>query len=135
MSKMSIDPRRHALNGATMGTRWSALFYRSGSFDPRRVQDALQAAVDEVDAQMSTWKPDSDLMRLNACPVGEWMTVPERLMEVLRLSLDLGRAPAAAFDIAWGDAVNAWGLAQRRPTRTSFRKALAAPRRLHTRGA
>jgi thiamine biosynthesis lipoprotein ApbE len=25
----------------------------------------------EVDAQMSAWKPDSDLMRFNACTVGE----------------------------------------------------------------
>jgi thiamine biosynthesis lipoprotein len=129
MSKMSIDPRRHALNGATMGTRWSALFYRSGSFDPRPVRDALQAAVDEVDAQMSTWKPDSDLMRLNACPVGEWMTVPQLLTEVLRLSLDIGRASGGAFDIGVGDAVNAWGFGPAAADQSLIQEALAAPRR------
>jgi thiamine biosynthesis lipoprotein len=72
MSTMSIDPRRHALNGAIMGTRWSALFYTAEGFDPAPIRNALQTAVDEVDAQMSAWKPDSDLMRLNACTVGEW---------------------------------------------------------------
>ena len=35
-------------------------------------------AVDEVDAQMSTWKPDSDLMRLNRAPSGEWVRFPQR---------------------------------------------------------
>ncbi|MBN9075086.1 MAG: FAD:protein FMN transferase [Rhizobiales bacterium] len=64
-----------------MGTRWSALLYRAEGFDPAPIRHALQIAVDEVDAQMSMWKPDSDLMRLNACPVGEWITVPERLMD------------------------------------------------------
>jgi thiamine biosynthesis lipoprotein len=67
---MSIDPTRHALHGPTMGTRWTALFHAGLGFDPHPVRAALQAVVDEVDAQMSTWKPDSDLMRLNASPVG-----------------------------------------------------------------
>ena len=112
-----------------MGTRWSALFYRSAPFDPEPVRCALQAAVDEVDAQMSTWKPDSDLMRLNAAPAGEWVTVPEPLMEVLRLSLDIGRASGGAFDIGVGDAVNAWGFGPAAADWNLVQKAFAAPRR------
>lgn len=112
-----------------MGTRWSALFYRSEPFDPGPVRSALQVAVDEVDAQMSTWKPDSDLMRLNAAPVGEWVIVPERLMGILRLSLDIGRASGGAFDIGVGDAVNAWGFGPAAADRNLVQKALAAPRR------
>ncbi|AMY71334.1 ApbE-like lipoprotein [Frigidibacter mobilis] len=70
MSKMFTDLRRHALNGPTMGTRWSALFFAPQGCDPEPVRMALQAAVDEIDAQMSSWNPGSDLMRLNAAPVG-----------------------------------------------------------------
>ncbi len=109
MSKMSTERVRIALNGPTMGTRWSALFFAPDGFDPAPVQAALQAAVDEVDAQMSTWNADSDLMRLNAAPVGAWVTVPDRLGEVLRLGLEIGRASGGAFDIGMGDAVTAWG--------------------------
>lgn len=109
MSKMSTDPVRQALNGPTMGTRWSALFFAAPGFDRTPVRAALQAAVDEVDAQMSTWKPDSDLMRLNAAPVGAWVAVPERLIEVLQLGLEIGHGSGGAFDIGMGDAVTAWG--------------------------
>lgn len=109
MSKMSIDPIRHALHGPTMGTRWSALLYADPGFDPEPVRIALQAAVDEVDGQMSTWKPDSDLMRLNAAPIGVWQTVPAPSLEVLKLGRDIGRASGGAFDMALGDAVSAWG--------------------------
>ncbi len=109
MSKMSIDPTRHALHGLTMGTRWSALFYAEPGFDPDPVSIALQAVVDEVDAQMSTWKPDSDLMRLNAAPVGVWQVIPAQLLEVLELGRDIGRASGGAFDMGLGDAVAAWG--------------------------
>ncbi|WP_054302084.1 FAD:protein FMN transferase [Gemmobacter sp. LW-1] len=107
MSKMFTDGNRVALNGATMGTRWSALFFTNT--DTPALHRALQAAVDEVDAQMSTWKPDSDLMRLNAAPQGEWVALPAHLCRVLRLGLEIGRASGGAFDIGMGDSVAAWG--------------------------
>lgn len=128
MSKMSTEPRRHALNGATMGTRWSALFFAPPGLDVAPVQAALQAAVDEVDAQMSTWKPDSDLMRLNAAPVDEWVTVPRRLMTVLHLGLAIGRASGGAFDIGMGDAVGAWGFGPAAADEARIRAALSSPR-------
>lgn len=109
MPKMSTELVRVALNGPTMGTRWSALFHAASGFDPAPVRAALQVAVDEVDAQMSTWNPASDLMGLNAGPVGEWLAVPALLMEVLRLGLQIGRTSRGAFDIGMGDAVTAWG--------------------------
>ncbi len=37
------------------------------------------------------------------------MTVPGRLLDVIRLGLTVGRASGGAFDIGMGDAVNAWG--------------------------
>ena len=129
MSKMSTERARIALNGPTMGTRWSALLFADPGFDPGPVRSALQAAVDEVDGQMSTWKPDSDLMRLNAAPIGEWIAVPARLLEVLRLGLEIGRASGGAFDIGMGDAVMAWGFGPEAAAPDGIRTAMAASRR------
>ncbi len=129
MSKMSIDLVRHALNGPTMGTRWSALFFASPGFDSAPVQAALQAAVEAVDAQMSTWKPDSDLMRLNAAPVGAWHTVPNDLARVLQLGIEIGRASDGAFDIGQGGAVRAWGFGPAPADPQAIRAAMEAPKR------
>ena len=129
MSKMSTDLIRHALNGPTMGTRWTALFFAARGFDPAPVQAALQAAVDAVDAQMSTWRPDSDLMRLNAAPVGEWQDIPAGLAHVLGLGLAIGRASGGAFDIGMGDAVRAWGFGPAAADPQAIRAAMQAPRR------
>ena len=133
MSKMSTDLVRHALNGPTMGTRWSALFYAAPASTRRRSELRLQAAVDEVDAQMSTWKPDSDLMRLNAAPVGEWVAVPARLLHVLGVGLEIGRASGGAFDIGMGDAVTAWGFGPEAAVPDRIRAAMTAPRGRHMR--
>jgi thiamine biosynthesis lipoprotein len=128
MSKTSTDPKRHAVNGPTMGTRWSALFFTDPGFGPAPLRAALQHAVEEVDTQMSTWNPGSDLMGLNAAPVGLWVTVPRRLAEVLHLGVAIGRASGGAFDIGMGDAVTAWGLGPEAADPARIRSAMAAPR-------
>lgn len=129
MSKMSTEQARFALNGPTMGTRWSALFFAKPGLDPAQLRASLQAAVDEVDAQMSTWKPGSDLMRLNAAALGEWVPVPKRLSEVLSLGLEIGRASGGAFDIGMGDAVTAWGFGPEAGAPEGVRAAMSVPRR------
>ena len=128
MSRMSTEPVRHALNGPTMGTRWSALFFTGPAYDPAPLRAALQSAVDEIDAQMSTWKPDSALMGLNAAPAGQTVTVPARLADVLRLGLAIGRASDGAFDIGMGDAVTAWGFGPEAADPERIRAAMAAAR-------
>ena len=106
---MSSELSRLALNGATMGTRWSALTYAPATTDAAALQAALAGAVDLVDRQMSTWKPTSDLMRLNAAPLGVWVPLPAELLFVVAKGLAIGRASDGAFDIGLGDLVDAWG--------------------------
>ena len=124
MSKMSIDRAafaktrapmaRQSLNGSTMGTRYSAVFYAPTDTNVRKLESALFAAVDRTDRQMSTWKPDSDLNQLNAAPVGTWVDTPRELMAVLAAALQVEQASHGAFDISVGDIVSAWGFG---PTR------------------
>lgn len=101
--------QRHALNGATMGTRYSAVFFADAEVDDTAIGAALSAAADRVDRQMSTWKSDSDLSRLNATPVNQWVALPDETLVVLDAALRVGAQSSGAFDIAVGDLVNAWG--------------------------
>ena len=128
MSKIPTDLVRHALNGPTMGTRWSALFYAPAAVDPEPIRAALADSADLVDRQMSTWKPDSDLMRLNRAPVGTWFSVPAELMEVLARGLTIGKLSDGAFDIGMGDAVTAWGFGPQDANTQSIRAILGEKR-------
>ncbi len=100
---------QRTLNGMTMGTRYSAVFFAPMNADTEALALALFEAVGRVDQQMSTWKADSDLNRLNSAPVGEWVAIPRELMTVLAASLRIGRASNGLFDIGVGDLVTAWG--------------------------
>lgn len=105
----AIGTRRVAINGPTMGTRYSAVFYAPAAADLEAIGQALAQSVTEVDRQMSTWKPESDLMRFNHAAVGEWVALPDRLLTVIAAGLDIGRATHGAFDIGVLDLIEAWG--------------------------
>ena len=114
--KMSIEQggalQRYSVSGETMGTRYSAVLFAAPGQTASvtaAINAALFAAVDQVDRQMSTWKHDSDLSRLNRAPVRQWLAVPRALAGVLQAALDIGRQSGGAFDIGVGALVNAWG--------------------------
>lgn len=119
------------LNGPTMGTRFAAVFYGGPRPDLGDIHLALQAAVDDVDEQMSTWKPHSDLMRFNGAPVGQWMALPADLLAVIDAGLEIGRLSGGVFDIAAGDMTAAWGFNRHggRPDVEALRALAATPRR------
>ena len=101
--------QRYKLHGETMGTRYSAVFYAAARLDEQRLNGDLQAAAEAVDQQMSSWRRDSDLNRLNAAPLQQWLALPRELMLVLDCALRVSRLSAGAFDIGVGDLVDAWG--------------------------
>lgn len=80
---------------------------------------------------MSTWRPDSDLVRLNAAPAGTWVKMPAHLLTVLRRGLEVGRASGEAININidMGDAVAAWGFGPESADTDRIGQALAISRR------
>lgn len=100
---------RYALNGPTMGTRYSAVFIAPDFLDTAPIAAALQSAVDATDQQMSNWKPTSDISRINEAEVGTWHKVAPNTIAVVETGLEIGRRSRGAFNIAVGAAVNAWG--------------------------
>ena len=112
MPKMSSEAapcQRATLNGPTMGTRWSVSVDADTTVDLNALRRDLAFAVQQVDAQMSPWKPESDLVRLNRADVDTWVDLPLEMLEVLTCAMDVHRQSAGAFDPCVGALVDAWG--------------------------
>lgn len=110
MLKMSTDRKtRIYLEGPTMGTHYSALFHPENGSNFSQIHADLQHVVDQVDQQMSTWKPQSNLCALNKHPVGQWLDIPHQLHDVLTEAMHVHGLSHGAFDPAVLDVVNAWG--------------------------
>lgn len=96
------------LEGATMGT-----YYVVTSRCPGIERDALDTAVREtlarVNAQMSTYQPDSELSLFNGAGEGVWQPVSAELAEVLGAAAEIAELSGGAFDVTVGPLVNLWG--------------------------
>jgi thiamine biosynthesis lipoprotein len=101
--------RRFVANGAAMGTRYSAIFYAPDTTEPAAIEVSLQTAVEQVDRQMSNWKPDSDISRFNDASTGVWITMPKSVLFVVMAGLQVSALSAQAFDVALGDCIQRWG--------------------------
>jgi thiamine biosynthesis lipoprotein len=74
--------------------------------------DAAAAALDEIEQledQMTVYRDDSELSRINLLAAATPLPVEERLFHLLQTALRLHRETAGAFDIAAGALVKAWG--------------------------
>jgi len=79
---------------------------------PEEKQQALQEgvmnALNRVDQQMSTYREDSDLNRLNNADPGTWVELPDDLLYVLDQSKQIAEKTDGAFDVTIGALVNLW---------------------------
>lgn len=99
-------PRHASVEGAVMGTYY---VFTARCADSDAAFKTAAKALADVDAELSTYKPDSQLMRLNQSPVGTSRQTTTGLWSVLLLSRTVREQSGGAFDVSVGALVNAWG--------------------------
>ena len=104
-------PRDAALSGQTMGTTYSVRLADSplNRGDLRRLQTDVDAALAEINRQMSTWDPDSEISRFNRAGAGEPVAISPDFQFVVRRALEIAEATGGAFDPTVGALVDFWG--------------------------
>jgi len=98
-----------SVQGETMGTFWSVRAVMPAELSLVSRARGIQAVLDLVDGQMSTYKPGSALSRFNAAPAGTWHVLPAECFEVARHALQVARESDGAYDPTVGPLVNLWG--------------------------
>jgi thiamine biosynthesis lipoprotein len=88
-----------------MGTRARVVLYASDRAQAQRAADAALDRIAELEAVMSDYRDDSELMRLCAAGGG---TVSDDLRDVLRAALAVSEASDGAFDVTVGPLVGLW---------------------------
>ena len=86
----------------------------------RRLERMVRV-VEQTEAELSTWRDDSVLSRLNRQPVDSLRTVPPATCELLGRLASWHAATGGAFDPAVGRLVDAWGLRRSGPSRAGPR--------------
>ncbi|MFC0228869.1 FAD:protein FMN transferase [Serratia aquatilis] len=127
-------PKQKDLDGKTMGTYYSIRFIPE---DGTPSVEALRAEIDKrlelVNAQMSTYRPDSELSRFNSSrEVNKPFPVSGAVAQVVREAKRINHVTDGALDVTVGPLVNLWGFGpEERPVKAPSAEELAQ-RRLWT---
>jgi FAD:protein FMN transferase len=112
-SRPAATPGERALafEGSTMGTTYTVKVVAPAMSEAERAATdaAIRAALDGVDARMSTYKPDSELSRFNREADGRPFKLSPGTIRVFLLAREVSDATDGAFDVTVGPLVNAWG--------------------------
>jgi thiamine biosynthesis lipoprotein len=96
--------------GETMGTGYSVKI--SGRVSRKRLARLLleiESALTEVNRQMSTWDPESEISRFNHSESTELFTCSPELLQVVGRALELSETTKGAFDPTLQPLLNVWG--------------------------
>jgi thiamine biosynthesis lipoprotein len=102
--------RLNVFRGVTMGTTYSVKVSRMpATADRRGMKNAISRILETVNAQMSTYLPDSELSDFNAAVAGRWTGISADTLSVVREALRIARLTDGAFDPTIGPLVDLWG--------------------------
>jgi FAD:protein FMN transferase len=93
-----------------MGTAWSARFVpRSRAAGAPAIRAAMMTRLNELEAQMSTWRTNSVISRFNHSIDTNWFEIPVDMLAVVRASEGVSAKTGGAFDITVLPLVDLWG--------------------------
>jgi thiamine biosynthesis lipoprotein len=110
-----------------MGTVFTVAAYGSDERNLAQVVNEVFEEIDRLDAQMSNYRPESELSGINRNAARRPVLVEPRLFQLLQDSLRYSEETAGAFDVTVGPLMSAWGFFRgqgRVPTRAELAEVL-----------
>ncbi len=110
-----------------MGTRATLLSWEPSRADAVAALDRMLVTLEATDRELSTWRPESLLSRLNRQPVAESWEAPDSLCHLLGELTTWTQLSSGAFNPAVGSLIAVWGLRGTGviPARPTVERALA----------
>ncbi|CDG22164.1 Thiamine biosynthesis lipoprotein ApbE [Xenorhabdus poinarii G6] len=104
-------PEQQNLNGQTMGTYYSVKYVTDSSAPPpENLQKEIDRLLEEVNDQMSTYRPNSELSRFNQSrEVNKPFPVSAATAKVVKEAIRINQLTEGALDVTVGPLVNLWG--------------------------
>lgn len=124
----AVEPATVERRIALMGTRLQLRVDAADRTAALRASERAMRALETTESRLSTWRPDTELARLNRAAPGEPVALSPELAAELEAAEACWRETSGAFDPALGALAAAWGLRTggREPSENERRRAVAA---------
>ena len=104
-----------SLSGSTMGTTYHIKYIPNDKTpDIQTLHADVELTLEQVNAEMSTYRPDSELSTYNRLKMGQGIVVSPDLIKVINEAKTINKTTGGALDITVGPLVNLWGFGPKR---------------------
>ncbi|TWX69864.1 FAD:protein FMN transferase [Colwellia demingiae] len=119
------------LQGRTMGTTYNIkVVGTKEQVETLNLQQKIDAALEQVNQEMSTYIPDSELSQFNQLTSTKAIEISPGFARVVRESIRLGQLSEGKLDVTVGPLVNLWGFGpEQRPETVPSDAILAATKK------
>lgn len=111
----SVDAETLKLNGTTMGSYYAITIDGAAESNAEDIQTEIDAILADVNRQMSTWDPESEISRFNQSESTDWFPVSPGFAEVVLEAIRLHKFTGGAFDPTVAPLIDLWGFGAKRP--------------------
>ncbi|WP_228729993.1 FAD:protein FMN transferase [Shewanella avicenniae] len=122
----SEAPEVISLSGSTMGTSYHIKVVANDRMpDAPLLQARIDLLLEQVNNEMSTYRPNSELSKFNAAELSQSVKVSPDTIKVVQEGIRLNKLTEGALDITLGPLVNLWGFGpDKRPTQIPTQDAI-----------
>jgi len=123
-------PQQLAVSGKTMGTTYHISYVTANpQHNPEQVKQRVDAVLEQINSQMSTYDPQSELSLFNSRQTTEPVVISRSLETVIRRALEIANETDGVLDVTVGPLVNLWGFGplakpERKPTEAELQAML-----------
>jgi thiamine biosynthesis lipoprotein len=123
----AAEPMR--ISGRTMGSYYAISIDNPGTADAKQIQAEIDAKLDAINRQMSTWDESSEISGFNRSTSTDWFPVSHDFAIVVQEAIRLHHLTKGALDITIAPLIDVWGFGKEKrktvPAENEIRAALA----------
>lgn len=105
--------QQYQLDGSTMGTYYVVKFYSDTTPDLTALKQHIDTELELVNDLMSTYRPESELMRFNRHTDGSVFAISAQTRTVIAEALRIAEQTGGVLDVTVGPLVELWGFGAR----------------------
>ncbi|MDX5407508.1 MAG: FAD:protein FMN transferase [Chromatiaceae bacterium] len=105
--------QQYQLDGSTMGTYYVVKFYSDTTPDLTALKQQIDTELERVNDLMSTYRPESELMRFNRHTDSSAFAISAQTRTVIAEALRIAEQTGGVLDVTVGPLVELWGFGAR----------------------
>lgn len=105
----SEPPKIESIEGYAQGTTYQVLFWSEDKTLVSGVQTEFDATLEQIDKELSTYRPDSYISEFNTSPSLAWQTASSDFINLITTAKDINRKSQGCFDPTIGPLFDLWG--------------------------